>query len=301
MRKLRHILLAIISIGSMLCLSGCNLVILNPKGIIGIEEKHLLITAVILMAIIVIPVFVLTAIIARKYRESNKKSKYTPNWSHSNLLEGIWWSLPLIIIVILAVITWVSTHRLNPYNPLTEKALGIKIKNKPIQIQAVALRWKWLFIYPKQEIATVNTIAFPVDTPVEFVITSDAPMNSFMIPQLGGQIYAMNGMTTKLNLMANTKGNFWGRSVSFSGAGFAGMKFMAHVMSKEDFHKWVESARRSSKHLSMSVYDQLVKPSKNNKPEYFSSVKSDMFKHIIAKFMTPNRHKVKTQSIGVGL
>ena len=254
-----------------------------------------MIDAVLLMLIVVIPVFVFTFIIARIYRASNKKAKYSPHWAHSTSLELIWWFIPFMIIVILATITWRSTHKLDPYKPLQSKV-------KPVVVQVVALRWKWLFIYPEQKIATVNFVQFPVDTPVNFRITSDAPMNSFQIPQLGGQIYAMNGMQTKLHLMANTIGDYAGRSVSFSGGHFAGMKFTARVTSKADFDKWVQKVKASNNKLTLAVYKNLVKPSLVKKPEYFAPVVDGLFLHIINKFLKPATvHSVNKRAVGVHL
>lgn len=300
MKKLRHILLAILSLGSALFLSGCHaMVILNPKGPIAADEKQLLIDAVLLMLIIVIPVFILVAIIARRYRASNLKAKYSPKWGHSNTLEVIWWLIPSMIIVVLSVLTWRTTHSLNPYRPLNDKALHLK--RSTITIQAVALRWRWLFIYPKQHIATINYVQFPVNTQVQFLITADGPMNSFQIPQLAGQIYAMNGMQTKLHLAATSMGNYVGRSVSFSGAGFQGMKFVAHVTTEKAFNKWVQTVKQSPNQLTMTAYNKLVDPVTNSPVEYFSSVTDNMFYQIIRKFMPPKRLESNGRNSGVHL
>lgn len=174
--------------------------VLHPKGMIGMQQRDLIVVSSLLMCIVVIPVMIMLAFFSWKYREG-KGSKYSPNWSHNTLAECIWWGVPFLIIIVLAVITWRSTHELNPFTP-------IRGEKPPIVIQAVALDWKWLFIYPEQGIATVNYIQFPVDTPLAFEITADAPMNSFWIPQLGGQIYAMPAMRTKLYLIANEAGRF---------------------------------------------------------------------------------------------
>ncbi len=281
MIKLRHIL-AFVALGSiLLLLTGCDAALLDPKGIIALREKRLLIAAVLLMLLIVIPVMILTVIVARKYRASNTQAKYTPEWSHSTLLEIIWWTIPCIIIVILATITWISSHRLDPYRPLevTDK--------KAVTIQVVALDWKWLFIYPEQQIASVNFMQVPVDTPVNFLITADAPMNSFAIPQLAGQIYAMPGMQTKLHIMANEAGDYSGMSANYSGDGFTDMRFIVRAGSEEEFQQWVTSAKASSQSLNMATYGQLAQKSQNNKVEYFSSVEDNLFSNIIMKYMMP--------------
>ena len=277
MIKLRHALL----IGTSLLLSSCKMVVLDPKGIVAVGEKHVLIDAVLLMLIIVIPVIILSFVFAWQYRAKNTKAKYTPEWAHSHTLEVIWWTIPCVIILILAIITWISTHKLDPYRPLTSKT-------KPLVIQAVALDWKWLFIYPNQNIATVNYIQIPVNVPIQFFITADAPMYSFQIPQLAGQIYAMTGMQTKLNLMASQPGNYRGLSTNFSGDGFSGMFFVVHADSEQEFNQWVKQVKHSSNKLNISDYNELIKPSSNVPTEYFSFVVNNLFHEIIAKYMQPN-------------
>ena len=275
----------LVSCAGMLLLNGCNMEVLNPKGIVADDEKRLLITALLLMLIIVVPVIIATFLIAFRYRASNTKAKYTPDWSHSALLEVVWWTIPIIIIAILARITWVSTHNLDPYRPLASTT-------KPITIEVVALEWRWLFIYPDQNIATLNFVEFPVNTPVNFLITSDAPMNSFQIQQLAGQIYAMAGMQTKLHLMASVTGDYQGRSVSFSGDGFSNMMFTARVTSLDDFNQWVQSVKHAPNGLSMAAYNQLVPPSKDDSVQYFSSVSDNLFNNIMMKFMGPDMNSM---------
>lgn len=264
-----------------LLLSGCDLAVLDPKGLIAADEKHLMIIALLLMCIIVVPVIILTFVIAIRYRASNTKAVYAPNWSHNNWLEALWWFVPMVIIAILATITWVTSHKLDPYRPLDSQV-------KPITIEAVALQWRWLFIYPDQHIATINYVQFPVNTPVNFLITADAPMNSFQIPQLAGQIYAMAGMETQLHLIANEVGDYNGRSVSFSGNGFSGMSFIARASSQTDFDSWVNSVKKGQTPLGMGNYnDTVAKPSEDASVQYFSSVEGDVFHGIIMKYMPP--------------
>lgn len=262
---------------------------LNPKGSVAADEKQLLIDSVLLMLIIVVPVLILTIVFAIKYRASNTKAKYEPQWGHSTLLEVICWTVPCIIIVVLAVLTWVTTHRLDPYKPLDD------VKGKPLTVQVVALNWRWLFIYPEQNIATINYLQFPINRQVKFVITADAPMNSFQIPQLGGQIYAMPGMQTKLHLIANHMGNYAGFSASFSGTGFADMKFNTKVTSEEDFNSWVKSIKQTSKnHLTQDVYNKELAPdSENSKVQYFSSVDKAIYDNVIMKYMMPMPENAK--------
>ncbi|MFI0487872.1 MAG: cytochrome o ubiquinol oxidase subunit II [Yersinia sp. (in: enterobacteria)] len=269
-------------------LSGCDMILMNPKGAIGVEQKTLILTAIGLMLIVVIPVIFMAFAFAWKFRASNKSAIYTPNWSHSNKIELVVWAVPIIIIAILATITWKTSHQLDPFK-------SIQVAGKePITIEVVSLDWKWLFIYPEQGIATVNELAFPTDVPVNFKITSNSVMNSFFIPQLGGQIYAMAGMQTKLHLIANEAGKYNGISSSFSGKGFSGMKFTAIATpTQEDFNQWVAQVKKSPNTLKNNEdFNKLAEPSENNPVEYFSSVKPALFKDIIGKFMGDmNMHK----------
>lgn len=203
-----------------LLLSGCHAVLLDPKGQIAIEQRALIITAFCLMLVVVIPVVLMAVVFTWKYRTTNTTAKYTPDWSHSNKVEAVVWTVPVLIILFLAVLTWKSTHALDPSRPLTSAV-------KPIDIEVISLDWKWLFIYPQQGIATVNQIVFPVNTPLNLRITSNSVMNGFFIPALGSQIYAMPGMQTRLHLIAGETGTFNGISSSYSGRGFSGMKFKA--------------------------------------------------------------------------
>jgi cytochrome o ubiquinol oxidase subunit 2 len=206
------------------------------------------------MLIVVIPVFILIIFMAWHYREGNTKAKYTPNWEHSKMEELVWWSIPLEIVLVLAALTWSSTHALDPAKPLVST-------ERPLTVQVVALPWKWLFIYPEQGVASVNELALPVNRPVEFKITADAPMNSFWIPALGGQMYAMTGMTTALHLMASKAGDYPGRSANYSGEGFAQMQFTAKAMSDADFAAWVTHAQQSNDVLTSDSYSALRQPS----------------------------------------
>lgn len=261
-------------------LHGRDIAVLNPKGSIGHSEQRLIITATLLMLIVVIPVFILTFFIAWRYREGNKNATYMPDWDHDFKLEFTWWALPGLIILILSVITWRSSHQLDPFRPIASS-------KPPITIQVVALQWKWLFIYPAQNIATVNYVQFPAATPINFEITSDAPMNSFWIPSLGGQVYAMAGMRTSMHLMADGTGSYDGVSANLSGRGFAGMKFLATSSTSDEFSSWVASVRHEPKVLNQDTYDQLSKPTENNPVSYYSSQDANLYDNIINKFMMP--------------
>ncbi len=263
-------------------ISTQNMGVLNPKGLISVQQRQLMIHACLLMLIVVIPVFVLTAIFACRYRKGNAGAKYTPEWEHSALAETIWWGIPFLIIIVMAFLTWNSSHKLNPFKPLTSDV-------RPLKIQVVALDWKWLFIYPEEGIATVNYLNFPEKTPLNFEITADAPMNSFWIPQLGGQIYAMPAMRSKLHLMANETGVFRGSSANLSGEGFAGMVFQATSLSQEDYENWAKQVRGSSKKIDFSSYQILAAPSEYNPQENFRLEEPDLFTAILNKYAPPTR------------
>lgn len=259
----------------MLFLHRINIAVLNPQGMIALKERNLLITATLLMLIIVIPVFILTFFIAWKYRASNTKATYSPELDHNALIESIWWALPCLIILVLAIMAWKSSHELDPFRPLANE-------KKPITIQVVALQWKWLFIYPEEKIATVNFFQFPEHTPINFELTADAPMNSFWIPELGGQVFAMPKMRTKLHLIANALGSFRGSSANLSGTGFSGMHFIAKASSEADFHAWIESVKQSSDVLE---YDKLASPSVDNPAAFYLLKDEDLFNQIVMKYM----------------
>ncbi len=250
----------------------------EPAGQVASSERALIIHAVLLMLIIVVPVFILAFTIAWKYRASNTSATYTPDWEHSKLEEFVWWVIPLEIILVIGALTWSSTHQLDPYKPLTSPVA-------PLTVQVVALEWKWLFIYPSLGIASVNMLEFPANTPITFEITSDAPMNSFWIPQLGGQIYAMTGMVTKLNLIADMPGTYAGSSANYSGDHFADMKFDAKAVSEHDFTKWVEDVKSSGKPLTMQNYSTLAAAGTTTVQTY-APLEESLYNSIVMQFMS---------------
>lgn len=280
MNKIKPLFYGVLALGFALLLSGCDMVLLNPKGSVAAEQIRLIYIAMILMLLIVVPVIIMTIVIAWKYRASNKKATYKPDWAHNTMLEVVWWTIPCIIIVILAIITWITSHSLDPYKPLDSKA-------KPITIQAVSLDWKWLFIYPEQGIATINYIVVPEKTPLNFQITSQGPMNALWIPALGGQIYAMAGMRTKLHLIADEAGLYDGASANFSGDGFTGMKFQVNATSQQEFNQWVSEAQKAPHTLTMDDYKKLALPTENEPVQYFSHVQTNLFNDVMMAFMMP--------------
>ena len=260
--------------------------VLDPKGVIAAQQRDLMIIATLLMLTVVIPVFILTFAIAWKYRAGNVRSKYRPDWDHDRRLETIWWGVPLLIIAILSGIIFKSSHELDPYRPLQSEV-------KPVTVQVVALRWKWLFIYPEHNIASVNYLQFPVDRPVNFKITSDAPMNSFWIPRLGGQVYAMSGMETKLHLMASEQGRYDGYSANLSGEGFAKMKFVTEVTNDEKFQEWVASLKAGGGRLGADEYARLSAPSAEVHKMTYGAVEVDLYDTIIRKYTEPARGETR--------
>lgn len=278
-RKKYFVLVGLSSLCAVTFLGGCSTILLfDPKGPIGEAERFVIIAAIVLMLIVVIPVFIMAFWFPRKYRASNIESTYMPKWSHSARIEFFMWSVPIAIVMALAILAWTSTHSLDPYKP-------IHSADKPINIEAVSLDWKWLFIYPDQNIATVNQITFPVNVPVSFKITSDTVMASFFIPQLGSQIYAMAGMQTRLHLLADKPGAYAGHNQQFTGSGYADMHFKANAVSREEFQSWVQKIRQSPEKLDLDRYEKLAKPSVGYHPvTYFCSVKPDLFEYILRKY-----------------
>ncbi len=276
-------------------LAGKNIAVFNSAGTIADQQRELIIFASLLSLVVVLPVFGLTFYVAWKYRASNKKARYEPNWDHNTKLESLWWGIPLALIVVLSVITWVSSYRLDPFRPIASN-------EKPLEVQVVALQWKWLFIYPEQNMATVNFVQFPEDRPVNFTITSDAPMNSFWIPQLGGQMYAMSGMSTQLYLMADQPGEYRGSSANISGEGFADMVFTAKSSTQADFDAWVDQVKSSPDKLDMRAYQTLALPSTTEPSTAYATVDSGLYDDIVKQFMPhsqpsgtsqPNLHSVE--------
>jgi len=265
-------------------LTGKNFQVLNPKGLIASQERDLMFTAILLMLIVVVPVLIFAFHVASTYHENNKKKKYTPEWDHNTKLQFFIWAFPSAIICLLCILNWVGAHRLDPHQAIASTV-------QPITIQVVATRWKWVFIYPDQNIATVNFVEFPENTPINFELSaSDTPMNSFWIPQLGGQIYAMSGMATQTHLIANGIGTYRGENAEINGAGYADMGFTAQSVSKTTFNTWLASIKNSSNPaLTLNSFNKLAQPSMNVPPTYFSSTQSNLFTTIVMKYVAPGK------------
>jgi cytochrome o ubiquinol oxidase subunit 2 len=265
-------------------LKGNDIALLHPKGLIAHEEfKLILISAAVLMAI-AIPALFFFYFFAWKYRETNTKATYDPEGRHSKYLVFSIWAIPSLVMVIMAMIMWTSTHKLDPHT-------AIASNTKPLTIQVIAMRWKWLFIYPEQNIAAVNYVQIPTNTPVQFELTADeVPMSSFWIPHLSGQLYAMTGHVNTLNLIAGTAGDYPGSSAEINGAGFAAMKFMTHVGSRDDFDQWVHGTQASGPGLDTASYAKLLQPSENNAYAYYSSTELGLYNTVVNKYAGPNHN-----------
>lgn len=229
----------------LLWLAGCNTVVLNASGDIAAQQGNLVIVSTLLMLLIIVPVMILICLFAWRYRKANTAAEYAPNWDHSTKLELMIWGAPLLIIIVLGAITWIYTHLLDPYRPLSriDANRPVVAGIKPLEIQVVAMDWKWMFIYPDQGIATINELVTPIDVPVRFKMTSSTVMNAFYIPALAGMVYTMPGMETQLNAVMNKVGVYDGFSSNYSGEGFSQMRFKYHGVSQGDFDAWVAKTK----------------------------------------------------------
>jgi cytochrome o ubiquinol oxidase subunit II len=262
-------------------LSACHAVVLDPSGEIAEHQRNLLLASTGLMLLVVVPVIALTLLFAWRYRASNRHATYRPDWDHSIYLELMIWAIPLLIIICLGALTWVGTHLLDPYRPLHPPSANRQPVSEPLVVDVVALDWKWLFIYPQYGVATVNDLAAPLDQPIDFHITSSTVMNSFYVPALAGQIYAMPGMQTRLNAVINKPGDYAAFSANYSGAGFSGMHFVFHGMSEADFRGWLSKAREEGGTLDRASYLHLAQPSEHEPVRRYRSVAPDLFDAIL--------------------
>jgi len=265
-----------------LLLQGKNIALFNPKGLIASEQMNLMLIVIGVIFVVAIPTVILLFFIAYKYRESNENATHDPDARYGKGLDLSMWLIPTAFMLVVAVILWSATHKLEPQKVIASD-------NEPLTVQVVAMRWKWLFIYPEQNIATVNYVQIPLDTPVTFELTADeVPMSAFWIPNLGGMLYAMTGHVNPLNLMADTPGDYPGSSGEINGAGFAGMKFTARASTRDDFDRWVQEVKGSPYVLDSAEYEKLVSPSKNNPAAYYSSYESGLYDKVLMKYMGPS-------------
>lgn len=294
MKGLRRLMAVLSLIAMTVVMTGCGdkLIVLNPKGEVGKQQLDLIVISSLLCLVVLVPVLIITFYIVWRYRHKpgNKSAKYDPHWEHSTKLETIWWGIPIVIIAILAVVTVKYTYKLEPSRALEHEA-------KPIVIQVTSLDWKWLFQYPEQGIASVNYLQFPANVPIEFRLTSDAPMNSFWIPQLGGQIYTMSGMEMELNLIADEPGSYLGMGANFSGKDFGKMNFTAKATSQEEFDAWVSQVKGTSPALTKEGYNQLALPGVTD-VKTFSSIPDGLFEQIVHKYGTHEHGSAEEHATG---
>ncbi|WP_249341590.1 ubiquinol oxidase subunit II [Sphingomonas sp. 3P27F8] len=266
------------------------MVVMNPSGDVARQQADLILWSTGLMLLIVVPVMILIALFAWRYRASNPDSEYKPDWDHSTGLELVIWSAPLLIIIALGALTWLATHTLDPYRPLDRIAPGQKFHaaERALEVQVVALDWKWLFIYPEQGVATVNELVVPVNRQVRFRLTSAGVMNTFYVPAMAGMVYTMAGMETKLHAVLNKPGDFAGMSANYSGAGFSGMNFRTHAVDDAAFARWVAKVKASGgTTLDGATYLKLEQPSERAPVTYFASVQRGLFDRAVNLCVKP--------------
>lgn len=265
--------------------------VLAPAGDIAAQQRDILFQSVVLMLIIILPVMIATVLFAWRYRAANRAARYEPDWDHSMHLELMIWSAPLLIIICLGAITWASTHLLDPFRPLDRIGAGAPVteEHRPLDVEVVALDWKWLFIYPEYGVASVNEMAAPVDRPIHFRLTASSVMNSFYVPALAGMIYAMPAMTTQLHAVMNREGTYEGFSANYSGAGFSGMRFAFRATSDAGFEEWIAAARENDTALDRSAYLELERPSENEPVRFFGNADPDLFQAIVNMCVDPNK------------
>ena len=261
-------------------LGGCTDGILDPQGPIAAAERQVLFNSLAIMLAIVIPTIIAILAVGFWFRSSNTRARYLPDFNHSGLLEVLVWSIPAMTVLLVGGVAWLGAHDLDPRKPLSSAV-------KPITVQVVSLDWKWLFVYPDEGIASVNQLTIPVGTPVSFELTSAGVMNSFFVPQLGGQIYTMAGMATRLQLEAGKTGTYRGMSSQFSGNGFADMHFNVDAVPAEKYAEWLDKARSAGPELDAKAYELLAKPSSAVAPFTYRAVGPRLFDDILASTTQP--------------
>ncbi|PZX14454.1 cytochrome o ubiquinol oxidase subunit 2 [Palleronia aestuarii] len=276
---------------AVLPLAGCDLVLLSPSGDVAQQQSNILIFATLLMLLVIVPVMALTVLFAFRYRASNREARYEPDWDHSTQIELVVWAVPLLIIIVLGAVTYVGTHHLDPYRPLGRVDSDTPISDdvEPLEVQAVSLDWKWLFILPQYDVAVVNELALPVDRPVTFSLTSEKVMNTFSVPTMAGMIYTMAGMETTLHGVLNAEGTFEGRSAHYSGAGFSQMRFDVIGTDDAGFEEWIAGLRDGGERLDRDTYLELAEPSVANPVSGYGGVEENLFDLVVNMCVEPGR------------
>ena len=272
----------------MAALTACSGGALDPKGPVANQEGVLLVDSMVIMLAIVGPTIAATLAFAWWYRASNGKAKFRPEFVHSGKIELLTWSAPLLTIMLLGGVTWVSSHELDPAKPLVSR-------NPTLDVQVVSLDWKWLFIYPKQRVASINRLVIPADTPVHFTMTSASVMNTFFVPQLGSSLYTMSGMASSLYLQADKPGTFHGLSGHYSGDGFADMHFDVVAQTQADFDASIAAIRAKGPTLDSRSYENLLWQSTPPNPFTYRDVEPDLFQKIVSQVLPPGYGPTKGQ------
>jgi cytochrome o ubiquinol oxidase subunit 2 len=259
-------------------MASCNEGVLDPRGPVGKAERVILYDSTAIMLAVVIPVIVLTLVFAWWFRARNSQARYRPDWEYSGRIEMIIWSIPALIILFLGGIAWTGSHDLDPPAPLAES-------KAPLDIEVVSIDWRWLFIYPQEGIASLNRLVVPAGVPLRFRLTSTTVMNSFFVPQLGSQIYAMPNMVTRLNLEADEPGTFEGLSAQFSGDGFSDMRFDLVSTEAEAFKSWVSTTKTQGGILDARTFEDLARPAKADGAQTYAQVSEGLFDRISSRSM----------------
>ena len=283
-KRLRGLLLSPLAL-----LAGCHLVLLDPSGDVARRQSDIMIVTTVITLLIIVPVLIAIAVVAWRYRASNKQAHYDPEWDHSPQLELVVWAAPLLIIIAVGAISWIGTHQLDPYRPLDRVAPGqpVAAGTTPLEVDVVSLRWKWLFFYPQYGIATVNQLAAPVNVPIRFHLTSDEMMDAFSVPALAGMIYTMPGMQTVLHAVINQAGDYPGFSANYSGAGFTDMRFRFVGMRAQDFDAWVAKVRAEGGALDLAAYARLRQPERDAPVHYYASFAPGLYRRILERCVEP--------------
>jgi cytochrome o ubiquinol oxidase subunit 2 len=263
-----------------LTLSGCAGGVLQPRGPIAGGNVQIMLNALVIMLTIVVPTIGATLAFAWWFRAGNSRATYLPDWVYSGRLELLVWGIPLLVILFLAGVIWIGSHLLDPFRP-------IESQNKPMEVQVISLDWKWLFIYPDENVASVNELTVPAGTPVHFLLTSASVMNAFFVPQLGSLIAVMNGMVTQLHLQADHPGEFYGQSGQFSGDGFSDMHFTVRALAADQFARWANGLRNAGNALDRDAYVALAQQSRNVQPFTFRAVEPGLFDAIATRQIAP--------------
>lgn len=281
-KRLKFLLPAAGAVPLSLVLTGCSGGVLDPQGPIGAADAKILLDALGAMLLVVVPTILAALLFAWRFRASNPRARYQPEFVYSGRIELVVWAIPILIIVFLGGVIWIGSHDLDPYKPITAQ-------DKALEVQVVSLDWKWLFIYPDEGIASVNELFVPAGVPVHLSLTSAAVMNAFFVPQLGSMIATMHGMVTQLHLQADHAGEFYGESTQFSGDGFSDMHFILHAVPLDSFAKWVAKVEEGERWLDRDGYLALLHESQNVNPFTYHSVEPGLFEDIVAGRLPPGQ------------